>query len=139
VDVRDGDESVEVGFESIDQEHRFQIGLIDAMQDAVRQGGDGREVAEILENLLEFSKAHFLAEQLLMRLHAYPAYEAHVQDHDRMTEVMLGLKDAFREGRVEFSVSVMDSLRGDLIAHIRGKDRHLGEFLAKSEMKNPEG
>ena len=123
-----------VGFEVIDGEHRIQVGLIDAMHDAVRQGRDRSEIDEILERLLDYSKVHFLSEQLLMRLHAYPDHEDHVQDHERMVEAMAELRRAHGEGRYELTLERMDALRRTLVAHIRTRDGLLGRHLAGSRI-----
>ncbi len=74
------------GADNIDAEHRVQLGLIDALRDAVRQGDKRAVVGEILDQLIAYSELHFVSEQLLMRLYAYPDYEDHSQDHEALIE-----------------------------------------------------
>ena len=118
-------------FEVIDGEHRVQVGLFDAMHDAVRQGRDVAAIDEILEQLLEYSKVHFLSEQLLMRLHAYPQHDDHVQDHERMLASMEGLRQAHQQGSPSYTLEAMETLRGQLMTHIAGRDEDLGQYLSR--------
>lgn len=134
--VRDGDDFASVGFEPVDLEHRQQIELIDALHRAVREGRETAQIDEILESLHEFSRAHFLSEELLMRLHAYPDYERHMRDHEIMSGIMKDLREAHRMGQSVFSLSVMSELRAHLVGHIRSCDRDLGNHLRTSGVKH---
>jgi hemerythrin len=130
VDARDGESQVSVGYDDIDSEHQVQIGLMDALEQAVREGRVGERIDELLERLLDYSRVHFLSEQLLMRHRAYPGYEDHVQDHDRMVASLEELRQAYGEGRTDYGLEIMRTLRADLIAHIRGRDHGLGRYLS---------
>lgn len=129
MDVKDGDSQVSVGYDDIDSEHRVQIGLMDALEQAVRERRQGARVDELLERLLDYSRVHFLSEQLLMRHHAYSGYDDHVQDHDRMVSALEELRRAYDERGTAYSLEIMQRLRADLIAHIRGRDNELGRYL----------
>ena len=115
MDVKDGDSQVSVGDDDIDSEHRVQIGLMDALEQAVREGRKGARIDELLERLLDYSRVHFLSEQLLMRLHAYPDYENHVEDHDRMVVTIEELRQAHENGSKQFDLEARESLRSRLI------------------------
>ncbi|MGE0040167.1 MAG: bacteriohemerythrin [Vicinamibacterales bacterium] len=119
-----------LGVEARDGEHRLQIELLDALRQAIDAGRPAGEVAELLDQLVEYSNAHFLAEQLVMRLHAYPLFEAHVQEHDRLIAQGRRLRDAVREGTTSTSLAVIDELRAWLLGHIDGMDRSYAEFTA---------
>ena len=130
MDVTDGDSQVSVGYDDIDSEHQVQIGLMDALEQALREGRKGARIDELLERLLDYSRVHFLSEQLLMRHHAYSGYDDHVQDHDRMVSVLEELRRAYDERGTAYSLEIMQRLRADLIAHIRGRDNELGRYLS---------
>ena len=119
--------------ETVDQEHRIQIGLIDALRDAVAGGGgSARDAVEIHCRLLDYSRAHFLSEQLLMRLHAYDDHDRHVADHDEMIDALESFGRDLAEGRLDGAVADMTRLRAFLIGHIEGRDRELHEHLEGS-------
>lgn len=50
---------------------------------ALCRGRSGK-VLVLMDQLEIFANAHFLAEQHLMRLHAYPGFESHEVEHDRL-------------------------------------------------------
>ena len=68
------EQDIGVGFDQIDGEHRVQLGLLSAVRNAVAEGRGETEVNEILEQLVDYTKVHFMSEELLMRLHAYPQH-----------------------------------------------------------------
>jgi hemerythrin len=136
---RDGDAHQDAGHEAIDREHQVQLGLMDTLHRAVRAKQDDAETGELLDRLLEYSRVHFLSEQILMRLHAYPDYEAHVIEHDRMIGAMEELRAGWQESRLDAPLEVIEALRHDLSGHIRRHDHELGKHLAGSGIGVPRG
>ena len=65
-----------------------------------------------------------------MRHHAYPGYDDHVQDHDRMVSALEDLRSAYAERGSAYGLEIMRALRADPIAHIRGRDNELGCYLS---------
>jgi hemerythrin len=111
--------------ESVDSEHRLQIELLDALIAAAQSGRDDDHVAELLQRLRDVSEAHFLSEDLLMRLHAYPEHAAHVAEHEEMTAIL----DSLREAVSSPDVGRLSSLRQRFVHHIHDKDERLEKFL----------
>ncbi len=118
------------GFKGMDGEHRVQIGLMTAFREAIGGGRGAAEADEILDHLLDYSKMHFMSEQLLMRLYEYGDYETHMADHDRMLQQMETLRDRHRKGVGLFDREEVDTLIKELIAHINRTDGPLGQYLA---------
>lgn len=123
--------SSDVGFESMDAEHRVQLGLVSAFQQALEQRQDKVEVDEILDQLVSYTGAHFASEQLLMRLYAYPHYEAHVQEHDRLIEQITALQQHYQAGGVQAALEAGSTLRNWLMTHTLKTDQALGSFLSQ--------
>ncbi len=117
------------GNQGMDGEHRVQIGLMTAFRDAAGGGRGQAEADEILDQLLDYSKMHFMSEQLLMRLYEYGDYEAHMADHDRMLREMEALRDSYRSGDGSFDRATVDALIKGLTAHISRTDEPLGRYL----------
>jgi hemerythrin len=126
---RDWKRDLKLGVPEIDAEHGLQIGLVDALEDAVAQGRE-RELADgILEKLLDFTNVHFLAEELMMRLHEYPQYEAHIAEHDRLVRELEDLRRSYRAGDRGVTLEVIHQLRSWLRGHIETKDLAFARFL----------
>lgn len=114
---------------TIDREHDVQLRLMQALTAVLDDGGDTHE---LLAQLAGYSRAHFLSEELLMRLSAYPDYQDHVLDHERLIERLDAL-GAAGGGRESLRQGV-----GELIAvlrrHIDSRDRRLHEFLDRQPL-----
>jgi len=119
----------DTGNQEMDGEHRVQIGLMTAFRDAVSGGRGHAEADEILDQLLDYSKMHFMSEQLLMRLYEYDDYQAHKADHDRMLQEMEAMRERYRSGDGPFDRETVDRLINGLTAHIGRTDEPLGRYL----------
>jgi hemerythrin len=113
--------------ESMSTEHRLQIEVLDALLAAVEAGRRDTQVGELLARLSDLSAAHFLSEDLLMRLHAYPDHAAHVAEHEEMTEMLAALRA--EEGGP--SSNRLAALRNRFVHHIHARDEQLEDFLDK--------
>jgi hemerythrin-like metal-binding protein len=99
------------GARTVDDEHSVQIELIEALEKAIASGQASDEVAEILGRFREFTRLHFLSEELLMRLHAYPHHDDHVLEHHRMVETLDEIEQAHTEGESVCACSISSSRR----------------------------
>ena len=120
-----------VAVASMDREHSGQLSVLNDLKAAVRSGADDSVVYALLNELVEHTNLHFLSEQLLMRLHAYEAYESHLLEHERLLSEVQNLKRNLAEGTVTDKHSLIEALRSWLLVHIQTADRALAEYLSK--------
>lgn len=124
---------VRTGEQSIDSEHDVQFQLLDSLSLTLHKE-DGIAAADyILEQFIEFSDMHFLSEQLVMRLHGYPGYEPHLEEHTRLMKSVREIRSKVRAGDEQISVQLIQELRVWLLNHIASEDVAFGEFLRKKE------
>jgi len=128
--------AVTLGHAGMDAEHLVELALLDALHDAVRRDLGPNKVAEVLEQLLEHTSVHFMSEQLLMRLTAYPLYEAHAQEHDALMAQARTLQGHVAAGAVQPTLAFIDSMREWLLRHMDGKDRALAQHLTDSAQRS---
>ena len=83
----------------------------------------------ILEQFIEFSDMHFLSEQLVMRLHAYPGYEPHLEEHTRLMKKVREVRSNLLQGENAPSLVLVEELRGWLVTHIAQEDAAFGLYL----------
>lgn len=116
------------GLPEIELEHQLQLALVDAFERAV--GADERaEAGRILEQMADLSEMHFLAEELVMRLHQYPAFRAHAAEHARLMEEMKELLKENAAGQLDLTLNLAGRLRGTLASHLRSTDHELADYI----------
>ncbi len=126
---RSGEDTFHIGTEDMQAEHRSQFGMVDTLCDALRQGRDQSEIIDILEQVIDYTHVHFMAEQLLMRLHEYPQSQVHCREHARVLEQLQALRRDVHAGTVTNALDVIKTIRKGLRAHIEESDLALSNFL----------
>jgi hemerythrin len=126
-----GVQTVRVGEKSIDAEHDLQMQLLDSLSQAIQRGGELSPMKYILEQFIEFSDMHFLSEQLVMRLHAYPGYEPHLEEHTRLMKKVREVRSNLLQGENAPSLLLVQELREWLVTHIAQEDAAFGIYLKK--------
>jgi hemerythrin len=124
---------VRVGEKTIDAEHDLQMQLLDSLSAAMQKGGELSPMKYILEQFIEFSDMHFLSEQLVMRLHGYPGYEPHLEEHTRLMKKVREIRANLLQGESQPNVKLVQELRDWLIEHIAIEDAAFGSYLKKKE------
>ena len=115
----------------MEAEHQVQLDLVRALRDALERGEGRSSTSALLRQLLEYSEAHFLSEQLLMRLYAYPAYEDHVQEHDRLVEQLRSMTRSWEGGEGEAAGNLLQRVEEWLLTHMATADKALEGYLAE--------
>lgn len=110
---------------TVDREHQVQMRLMQAVTQAIAAGEDP---TDLLAQLGHYTQAHFLGEELLMRLHAYLDFDDHADDHARMIEWLEQL--SARRGDRQAMAEAARELSTILERHIATRDRALHEFLS---------
>jgi hemerythrin len=118
---------------SIDNEHRIQTGLLDALYDAVNSKKPAAEINQILNQLISYSELHFMSEELLMRLYTYPDYDDHVSDHEAITEYLNTIEKTLTAGQDSMALETATDMRQFLVSHISSRDEAFSEFLNKAQ------
>lgn len=129
-------EPVKIGEGTIDAEHDLQMQLLDSLSQALAKGGDFAPTRHVLEQFIEFSDMHFLSEQLIMRLNAYPGYESHLEQHTRLMKKVRDIRESIVHGEKMSSLQLLLELRDWLLRHIAIDDAAFGEFLKKREAQS---
>jgi hemerythrin len=122
-----GDLSVNVT--EIDAQHRHLIGLINDLNEAMREGRGKRIVGEIIDGLVAYTATHFATEEEYLRRHGYPGADDHAREHREFNVRVAGFRKGFEEGRLGLTVSVMNFLGVWLRDHILGSDKKYAAVL----------
>jgi hemerythrin len=124
---------VRTGEKTIDIEHDVQVQLLDSLATTLEMSGDSSPARFVLEQFIEFSDMHFLSEQLVMRLHGYPGYEAHLVEHTRLMKKVRQIRESLIDGEKAVNLDLVRELREWLLSHIATEDLAFGVYLSKKE------
>jgi len=124
---------VRTGEKITDSEHDLQMQMLDSLCQTLQKGGDFAPAKYVLEQFIEFSDMHFLSEQLVMRLHSYPGYEPHLEEHTRLMKKVRDIRENVFRGETLPSLQLIDELRAWLLTHIATEDCAFGDFLHTKE------
>ena len=123
------------GETTVDLHHRVLLGLVKAIEAQLGPGGDRPESARTLARLLDFTRLHFEAEELVMGLHAYPRAEEHAQAHRALLDEAEDLRRAHGEGDGPGARRTVERLRGWLLDHVRGPDEAFSSWCDENGIR----
>lgn len=110
-------------------EHDVQLRLLEAIEKAAAQRRPDHELAELVEQLVEYTNVHFLSEQLLMRMYAYPGYAEHEDHHDELLDRIKELEAQLADGDEEQLQLTARSLQEWVSGHIGRDDALFARYL----------
>lgn len=125
-------ESLSVGVEEIDAQHRELFRRAGKLLESLRRG-ESERVGELVDFLYEYAVTHFGAEEAFMRETRFPGYVRHKAEHDRFISDLLALAGEHeRAGEGAFlALKANHWLVEWLKVHVSGTDAELGKFLSR--------
>jgi hemerythrin-like metal-binding protein len=118
-----------VGIDSIDQQHRKLVSLINQLTTAVDYSTGDEFEGEALAQLVDYTKTHFSYEEKLMEDNGYPDFEPHKAQHEKMIKKVNEVLVEYGENRDAALQHATLFLQDWLINHINGTDKQYVSFL----------
>jgi len=133
------DEKYCTNIQEFDADHKKLISLFNKVYDKVFQCKDidaERELTdETLNELGDYVREHFMAEEKLMLKFGYPKYEEHKQKHDDFIKEVNKLIDQHIQGEVALSFSMFVLVKDWITHHILMMDKEYGRFFNERDIK----
>lgn len=118
-----------VGIESLDNDHRKLLNLINQLQTAVHYQTDEKAEKEILEEVVAYTKYHFAREEKMMEEANYRDLAAHKKTHTMMiSKVDEFMQDYESRGHEALEIVAL-FLKNWLVKHINGTDQEYTSAL----------
>ena len=127
------DNSLSVGIDTIDADHKKLLSLINQLQTAAHYQTDDELIETTLNDLVDYTKYHFSREEEMMQAANYPKLEAHKQQHAAMIEQVGKFIDEYRVDKTRTIENVCLYLKTWLINHINGSDQEYAPYLKKNQ------
>ncbi len=123
-----------VGIETIDEDHRKLLNLINQLQTAVHYNYGPSFERKALDELIDYTKYHFSREEKFMRECQYPDYAGHKAEHEKMIEKLNDLLSEYDRRGPAGIEQIAHFLRDWLIHHINGSDQEYAPCLREKGM-----
>jgi hemerythrin len=114
-----------VGVESMDDEHREMINLINDTYDKLESDPDAGQIEQCLGDIFSTISMHFALEERLMRKNNYAEYQAHKNDHEELLDQIRDLMDDFAADTSSGAVKLEQSLSDWFAGHFSTFDARL--------------
>ena len=128
-------ESLSVGIELIDEQHKEWFAKAEALFDAGKKGQGKEYVGEMLQYLDSYTKKHFADEEKYMLSIVYPAYDEQKKAHTAFINQLQKLKDDFEAsgGSLTTILGANKMVLDWLTKHISNMDKRIGEFVRENK------
>ena len=125
------DDSLSVGVDAIDDQHKTWIEHYNGVVEAIESRRGPAPVTQTLGFLIDYTDVHFSTEEGFMSRTGYPGLDAHVAKHEELRGTVADLvRDFEEEGETHSLGSAVDTFLGNwLITHIRDTDQLFGAFV----------
>ncbi len=119
------DKTLSVGDSDIDEDHKHLMSIINDLYGAMAQGDSRAVVSDILSDLAEYAKDHFLREERIMDEFEYAHAAEHKQEHAELTGTLTQMREDFETGRTPLTLGTIMALKAWLLRHMKDSDLKL--------------
>ena len=122
-------EHLEIGIAEIDEQHRWLVDRINQLHSELSEiASRSSVIADVLEELMDYTMNHFIMEEELFERHAYPDIVAHKAQHNKFTGTIMNALTDHEDGK-NVSHDVLEFLKHWLIEHIMRTDKVYVPFM----------
>ena len=123
------DDSFNVGIQEVDEQHRVLVSLLNKLHVAIL-GHHGKQTSrDILNQLAEYTRTHFLLEESLMRLTHYPGFDIHKEQHESLIKQVVDLQTKLDQENITITFELLHFLKNWLMQHINESDQRFGKHF----------
>ncbi len=125
-----------VGIDSIDEQHKKLVNMINALNDAMLTGSSNELLGKIFTGLAAYTQKHFSYEENMFAEYGYTDSEEHKRQHNELIAQVVELKEKFMDNpQGTISADLMQFLKRWLTNHIMRTDKEYSEFLLSKGVK----
>ena len=119
----------EFGFKEIDNQHKNLVGILNEFIEARNENKQSQIISDILDELVNYTKYHFDAEEIFLEKHNYPRIDEHRLLHKELVKEVKKIRTDFDPNNVEKADEVFDLLIHWVLNHIFEKDMDYKNFI----------
>lgn len=128
------DIALEIGIESIDNQHKELFNRIDKLLTSIDDGKHDAEVIETLDFLEEYVVKHFNEEEEIQKEINYPLLNIQRKEHEEFKNSLREFRSIFETQGTSslLALTLQDKLVNWFKNHIMNLDKDLGDFLIEN-------
>ncbi len=131
----DWNDSLSVKIDSIDDEHKKLINMINEFYENIETKSNDELISKLIKEMKEYTLVHFSTEEKYFEQFNYPGYESHKKEHDAFVKKVIYVEKRFLEGSLLLSLEITKFLMDWLKEHIQETDQQYTEFLIMKGVK----
>lgn len=125
-----------IGIDSIDEQHKKLVNMINALNDAKIAGSTNELLGKIFTGLTNYTQKHFTYEENMFAEYGYINSNEHKRQHNELIAQVIELKDKFMDNpQGTVSDDLIHFLKRWLTNHIMRTDKEYAEFLISKGVK----
>jgi hemerythrin-like metal-binding protein len=124
-----------VGVLMFDTEHKKLISIINKLDEAMKEGKGSLVIAEVLKELITYTKTHFTHEERVMQQHKYPGLEIQLKEHKGFVDKISEMQKSFESGKAMVSLSLSNFVSAWIQNHILKTDKNYTKYLNEKGVK----
>jgi len=111
-------DSFSVGVKEMDDQHKKLIAILNHLHDAMKSGKATKEISLIIDEMVEYTKFHFIAEEKLMDEKKYIGLASQKAEHAAFVKKAQEFQSEVNSGKLAVSLDVLNFLKDWLTHHI---------------------
>jgi hemerythrin len=120
------------GIDSIDEQHRHLVEIVNRFDEASRRGRGTRVMRDILNDLLGYTQEHFAHEESLMAAAGYPGLAKHQALHRQLLQKVERCQYEFEQEGHRVTGAVRDLLRYWVESHLLQEDQEFAGIFRRA-------
>lgn len=122
----------------LDSHHIWLFNALNSAYENVMNSSGVTSIVSVVDELSEYMKLHFLAEEQLMHENGYDGIDAHIAEHRLFTKNIEMLKANHHDNNLEAAKELIIVLGNWILRHILVEDKKYSALLRQEASMRPE-
>jgi len=127
-------DSLRIGIEEIDNQHKKLIGMINTFHDHLPKD-NVTAIKELLGSMASYTVYHFNTEETYFEQFNYPQTDTHKKEHEKFIAEVYSVQARLEGGSPLLALELSGFLKKWLIDHIMVSDKKYAPFLVDKGLK----
>jgi hemerythrin-like metal-binding protein len=129
------DDSLSVKINSIDDQHKKLIAMINDFYDGISKRSSQESVLKLILEMKNYTVVHFTNEEKIMKQVNYPDFDSHKKLHEHFVAKVVELETKIKAGKLVVSLEITTFLKDWLKNHIMIVDKKYSDYFMRSGIK----